>query len=139
MLEGVTESDFAGIRNLKYCGALKPGDVVSTIEKYDAFLFPSFYDGEGYPGVILEAYMAGVPVITTDWISIPEIVEDGKSGIIIEPKNPQQLAEAMTELINDKEKLTALKKGVIEYRKEFSSVIWTEKFIRLVNELSSVE
>jgi len=78
-----------------YQGVLKKEKVLATIQKYDVLVLPTFYRGEGYPGVIMEAYSLGLPVITTKWKAIPEIVEHQKTGLLIEPKSTAALVKAM--------------------------------------------
>lgn len=78
-----------------YQGVLQKEKVIGTLRKYDVLMLPTFYQGEGYPGVIIEAYSLGLPVITTKWKAIPEIVEDGKTGLLIEPRSTEALVEAM--------------------------------------------
>jgi glycosyltransferase involved in cell wall biosynthesis len=78
-----------------YKGLFSPNQREKLFSQYDVLVLPTFYPGEGYPGVIIEAYAAGMPVITTDWKSIPEIVEDGKTGFIIPPQSSKALLEAM--------------------------------------------
>jgi len=78
-----------------YKGTLDPNTVQQTISQYDALLLPTFYAGEGYPGVVIEAYSVGVPAITTHWKSIPEIVEDGTTGFLVEPKSTKALLAAL--------------------------------------------
>ncbi|MEM9544426.1 MAG: glycosyltransferase [Bacteroidota bacterium] len=81
--------------NACYKGALKPEDVLPTLAKYDVLLLPTHYPGEGYPGIIIEAYSMGLPVITTSWLYIPEIVEDGRTGMLINPKDAKALIQAI--------------------------------------------
>lgn len=79
-----------------YKGPLKGVDVViNTIKGYDVVILPTYYEGEGYPGVIVEAYSLGLPVISTNWNAIPEIVEHAQTGFLIEPRSVEQLVEAM--------------------------------------------
>lgn len=78
-----------------YQGVLKKEEVLEKLASYDILVLPTFYEGEGYPGAIIEAYSLGLPVITTHWKAIPEIVEDGKTGILVPPKSTPDLVEAM--------------------------------------------
>lgn len=78
-----------------YKGVLSNEELRAKLSDYDVLLLPTYYAGEGYPGIIIEAYVAGLPVITTNWRNIPEIVEDGKSGILIEPRSVEQLKNAV--------------------------------------------
>ena len=61
-----------------------------------AFLLPSY--AEGFPYVVLEAMRAGLPVITTPTGALPNIIEEGKNGFLIQPKDPGALADAMARL-----------------------------------------
>ena len=66
---------------------------------FDFFVLPSIK--EGFPWVILEAMAAKIPIVATNVGALPEIIENGKNGILIEPKNPQKLAEAIKYLIEN--------------------------------------
>ncbi|MFZ5559397.1 MAG: glycosyltransferase family 4 protein [Patescibacteria group bacterium] len=75
-------------------------DAYKYLKAFDIFVLPSVK--EGFPWTILEAMAAEVPVIATEVGAIPEIIENNKNGILIEPKNPNDLAESIKRLINDK-------------------------------------
>lgn len=79
--------------NTTYQGVLKPDEVLDTIDKYDVLLLPTFHEGEGFPGIIVEAYCKGIPVITSKWKSIPEIVQDGFTGYLVKPKSVEDLIQ----------------------------------------------
>lgn len=78
-----------------YQGLLAKEEVHQTLSQYDVLVLPTWFSGEGYPGAIIEAYSLGIPVITTRWNSIPEIVENQKTGLLIEPKSSEALLEAV--------------------------------------------
>jgi len=78
-----------------YQGLLAKERVHQTLNQYDVLVLPTWFSGEGYPGVIIEAYSLGMPVITTQWKSIPEIVEDQKTGLLISPKSLKELTTAI--------------------------------------------
>ena len=58
-------------------------------------MLPTFYEGEGYPGAIIEAFSLGLPVISTHWKAIPEIVKDQQTGILIEPNTVEAFVKAI--------------------------------------------
>ena len=66
----------------------------------DVLVFPSYR--EGFPGVVLEAGAMGLPSIVTNINGCNEIIENGVNGLIVEPKNEEQLKDAMIRLYKDK-------------------------------------
>ena len=66
-----------------YGGVLKPEDVQKTLMNYDVLLLPTAYYTEGFPGSILDAYIAGIPVIVTEWKHAHEFVKNEVSGFIV--------------------------------------------------------
>jgi len=84
-----------------YKGVLEPDAVPNALCNYDFLCFPTFWKGEGYPGIIIEAYSVGVPVIATRWRSIPEIVDDGSTGLLIQPRSTKALREAIVSITDE--------------------------------------
>jgi glycosyltransferase involved in cell wall biosynthesis len=123
-----TEDDFSVLANINYRGEVEANDVINTLKLYDALILPSYHYGEGYPGVILEAYSAGLPVISTYWQAIPEIVNN-KTGLLVKPGDSEELYRAMEKLTINKSLFNRLKRGVVEERVMYSSKIWGDKFI----------
>jgi glycosyltransferase involved in cell wall biosynthesis len=113
---------------IRYKGVISPENAIKTLEEYDALLLPTYYKGEGYPGAIIEAYMAGLPVISTKWRSIPEIVDE-TTGILVKPKDSDSLSEAIRKLVENPALFNKLRAGVIERRNQFDLDIWTDWLI----------
>ncbi|MGA2278829.1 MAG: glycosyltransferase family 4 protein [Verrucomicrobiota bacterium] len=63
----------------------------------DLFCFPTYFPAESFGAVIVEAMAFGLPVITTRWRSIPEILPAGYNGLV-DPKSPPQVADALERL-----------------------------------------
>lgn len=68
-----------------------------ALEDADLFLFPSYYLAENQPGNLIEAMAFGLPIITTRWRSVPEMLPPGYPGIV-DPKAPGQIAAALRRL-----------------------------------------
>jgi glycosyltransferase involved in cell wall biosynthesis len=60
-------------------------------------------DRDGIPNVLLESMAIGVPVVATRVSAIPELVENGKTGLLVPPRSPHQMAEAMGRLLTERE------------------------------------
>lgn len=88
-----------------------PG-VLTGKEKWDAFrlahafCFPSYYQSETFPLVLLEAMAASLPIVTTRWRAIPDVVDAGSNALLVPVQSPDDCARALSRLIDD-EKLCA--------------------------------
>lgn len=76
-------------------------DVPSLLNKTDIFVLPTINDS--LPISIIEAMHSGTAVISTNCGGIPELIKHNKTGIIVEPGDPEQLAHALKFLITNKE------------------------------------
>jgi sugar transferase (PEP-CTERM/EpsH1 system associated) len=80
---------FAGFRS----------DVAEILAACDVFVLPSLW--EGMPNVVLEAMAVGLPVVATQVGGVPEIVLDGKTGLLVPPGDSETLAQALIRLLRD--------------------------------------
>lgn len=85
----------------RYRGMARVGDGSSLMARYDVLVFPTQFIREGHPGVIIEAMQAGIPVISTQHMSIPELITDGENGLLVPSGNANALASAIKRLAND--------------------------------------
>ena len=76
-----------------YQGRKYGKDKAFYLKQASLFVFPSFYSKECFPLVLLEAMQYHLPCISTNEGGIPEIIEDGQTGFIVEKRNPQALVD----------------------------------------------
>ena len=95
----------AGVE-VAFPGALSPDGVAGVLRAADVFCLPSF--AEGLPVVLMEAMAAGLPVVSTAVMGIPELVTDDVSGLLVAPGRPDALADALRTLAEDPERRRAL-------------------------------
>ena len=90
--------------NINYLGSLQLQEESNYIilAKYHYMLFPTYWLGEGFPGVIIDAYKAGVPIIGSDWNFNSEFIKDGITGIIIPTHDVDKLLLTMENVITNK-------------------------------------
>ncbi|HNP75556.1 MAG TPA: glycosyltransferase family 4 protein [bacterium] len=87
---------------------------------------------EGFPYSILEAMAGGLPIVTTNVGGIPEIIENNRTGLLVEPKNPSQLAEKIFQLANNKSLAQKLAgRAQIDIKEKFSKEKMAEKTIEV--------
>ncbi|WP_417364416.1 glycosyltransferase [Galbibacter sp.] len=81
--------------SVNYKGILRTDEIEDTLSKYNVLLLPSYFEGEGYPGIIIESLAMGIPVIATQWKALPEVIMDGYNGLLVPIKDSEALAQAM--------------------------------------------
>lgn len=85
-------------------------ETIDTIKNYYSILFPTYWDGEGSTGTILEGFIAGVPVIATDWHCYKEMIRNGYNRLVYPSKEAEILSEAILWIINQSKNVIDLKK-----------------------------
>lgn len=114
----------AKLPNVEYKGVLNLNDTsgYETLASYHAMLFPTFHPSEGIAGAIIDAYIAGVPVIVSEWNHNREVVKDGETGMIVPVHNIEMLTKTMRDIIDGNIDLSLMaanaKKEAEKYRAE---------------------
>jgi len=88
--------------NVVYCTDRSWEDAMRIIKSSIVIVVPSRM--ESLPTTVKEAFYLNVPVIGTDVGGIPELIKNNETGLIVPPENPSKLAQAINELLSDKEK-----------------------------------
>ncbi|MDB1805543.1 glycosyltransferase [Eggerthella lenta] len=78
-----------------YKGCVRAEESVSTLSTYDALLFPTEWVMEGIPGTVIDAFHAGLPVISSRWRYYEELLEDGKTGLSYPFEHCEMLEDAL--------------------------------------------
>lgn len=101
----------------------------------DIFIFPTFYENECFPLVLLEAMSYALPCITTSEGGIPDIIEDGVNGFITHSRDPQSLADCIEKLIKDEELRNRMgeagRRKVVEL---FSESCFEKRFVECITQ-----
>jgi glycosyltransferase involved in cell wall biosynthesis len=93
-------------------GLMPQKDVFKLLAESEVFICPSLAEGLG--NVFIEAQAAGAVPIGTRVGGIPDVIQNMDNGILVEPKNSEQIAEAIIKLLDDRELLNRLReKGLV--------------------------
>lgn len=121
-----------------YVMAIGPrSDVPALLRVADLFVFPTEYR-EGIPRVLLEAALAGVPIVTTSMPGCCEVIRDGWNGFRVPPHSPRVLAERILEMLRDRtaaREMAARARALV--REEFSLRVVVDRYAALYNDLSA--
>ncbi|MEG1555149.1 MAG: glycosyltransferase family 4 protein [Bacteroidales bacterium] len=109
------------LKNIHFCGRVKNCEIYSYLEKADIFISSPIVDNQ--PMSILEAFNAGLLVISSHVGGIPYLIEDGVTGYLFESDNEKQLADCMIKAIQDeKHSIEMIKNGnkeLIKYQWQY--------------------
>lgn len=122
-VKDITREHINTTPEIQYAGPQFGDDLLAYYAASDCFVFPSYR--EGFPNTVLEAGAMGLPSIVTDINGSREIIENGKNGIIIPPKDVYALYEAMKYVVENKDALNRMaevSRSMIESRFEQSYV-----------------
>jgi len=87
---------------LEFTGAVTGECKWNLFAESDIFCFPTFYASESFGIVAIEAMMTGLPVVTTDWRAMPEVVLNGETGYVTPVRNAVVTADRLAELLQDR-------------------------------------
>lgn len=109
-------------------------DMLEIMNIFDIFTLPSLWEGLGI--VLLEAMAFRLPIVATRVGGITDVVVDGETGILVPPKDPDSLADAIIALLGDNQRASGMgAKGYIRVMEEFSDSIANEKMMQLYEKL----
>ncbi len=118
-------------------GALTQAGLFAEYQRATAFALPCRVlddgDRDGIPNVLMEAMACGVPVVTTGVSGITELVDDGHNGLVVEPDEPRELADALHRLVKDPDLATSLGvEGSRTVRERFDARTTADRMVALL-------
>ena len=131
----IFERSVNSIDNVFYHGLLnlKNNEGYDELSTYHAMLFPTYWRGEGFAGVFVDAFIAGLPIMVSDWAHNTEYINNGKTGIVFPTHNVESLREVMENCINKKINLYAMSLNArAEAKKYQTENVITEDLLKSV-------
>lgn len=122
--------------NARYKGFLNLMDEnnYNILSEYDALLFPTMHPTEGFPGVIADAAIAGVPVIASNWNYANELVASPGCGYVVQTGNLTELTDKMEYIINNRSENEKLRPICVQRASTYNmSNVLTEDLLRKIN------
>lgn len=110
-----------------FAGRIDNERIPALYASADLMLNPSTVDN--MPISILEAFASGVPVVSTDVGGVPFIAEHGRTALLIPARAPERMAEAMIELLLDRDKAQRLSDAASEEVKQYAWPVIREKWL----------
>ncbi|WP_404371399.1 glycosyltransferase family 4 protein [Sphingomonas sp. MMS24-J45] len=117
--------------NTELLGHLGKADLLREFARADLFLFPSL--AEGAAGTVLEAMASGLPIVATREGGVD--FTDGVSGIVLPPRDPEAIADAVVRIVEDRALRAALSAGATHEAEAYSMAAWEARFIAAVSDV----
>ena len=121
---------------VKYGGIVPFDKSVDTVKNYYALLFPTYWDGEGFPGTIVDAFSAGVPVIATDWNCNAEIIDNSINGIIYPNDRIKSLEDAILWAIQNRDAMYQMRLNCLKSAEKYRP---NEYIVKIVNTIETCD
>lgn len=120
MREALTKlaRDLKVSKYVKFVGLVENSEKVLYFKSADVFVLPSLYEVFGI--VNLEAMACGIPIIASNVGGIPEVVKDGKNGILVPPRNSKSLSDAIIYLLENEDIREKMGKNGMKEVKKYS-------------------
>lgn len=99
---------------IRYCGTVPYDKTTERIKEYFALLFPTYYEGEGYAGTLVDAMAAGVPVIATEWRYNAEIIMNHVNGRLYHTFDNEELKGILMEAYRNPSEWKQMKKNCLQ-------------------------
>lgn len=113
--------------DIQLTGYVPNGELPAIINQCKVFLYPSLRESFGIP--ILEGMACGVPVITSITSSMPEVA--GDAALLVNPENPQEIADAITRVVSDNQLRESLCRKGVERASHFSWRVMAQNYLDL--------
>ena len=104
---------------ISYCGKVAFDRSTEVLSNYFALVFPTKYYTEGIPGTIIDAYAAGLPVISAKWESFSDVVDEGVTGVGFEINNWPELKQLLLQIHKQPSVIYEKKHACIRKAREF--------------------
>lgn len=118
---------------VKYMGIADPYESVKVLSTYFALLFPTRFYTEGIPGTIIDAYAAGIPVISAMWESSQDVISDCRTGLLFEFGKINALVEKLCEVANNPELLIEMKQNCLNEYTKYTEEYFLEQLQRFTD------
>lgn len=105
---------------ISYKGSVPSEQSVGVLKDYFALLFPTYYEGEGFAGTIIDAYAAGIPVIASDWKYNSDVITDN-TGWLYECNDVFALSSILGKIHNNVSLVSDKKVGCIEESRKYEA------------------
>lgn len=112
-------NEIGDVEEIKYKGVLKE-KIYMSLSEYDLMVFPTYYQGEGQAGVLIDAFISELPVLASDWRFNSEFIINNETGFLYKTKDKNDLESKLKDIIKNKKLLLKVKKNLKFEKNKYS-------------------
>lgn len=129
-------SSVNALKNVSYYGVFRGSneEVYSELAKYDLLLFPTRWENEGVPGILIEGKIAGIAEIVSDKNYNAEIVLHGVEGVVLKKNTSKELVSVIQNLAKNRALIERLKNGSCQSAKQYFIENYIDGIVRTIIE-----
>lgn len=133
LIELINSNELAD--KVSYLGPKYGDEKVKVISQHDVLVFPTYYEGETFGLVLLEAMQMGLACISTYEGAIPRVIDNNMTGLLVEQRNSKELADKMEYCIKNKGKVKIMgQKGKEKFLKLFTKDIFEQNITNILKD-----
>ncbi len=121
------------LKNIVFTGFISRNQLILLLSASDLYVSPTLYESFGIS--VLEALASGLPIVCSNIMSLPEIVEDGKNGFLVPPSDSRAISEEISKIMFDKSLQDKFRVNNRQKAMLFSIESILPKFIKIYSDL----
>ena len=118
--------------DFRYMGKVDYSESVETLTEHGALLFPTYWDGEGFPGTIVDAFAAALPVIASDWNANKDLITNYENGWVYPNEESKSLIDSLSWMECHEDDMQNMRMNSHGTAKEYMPSKWIDIIVELL-------
>lgn len=121
------------LKNISVLGGVYGADKIELLKSSDVMVLPTYYSNECFPLALIEAMASGMAIISTPEGAIPDMVEDGINGILVEQKDFLSLSNAMKYFVDNPDEIVRMgREGKERFKERYTFEIFERRLLEVL-------
>ncbi len=139
-LKSMIESNERLFSRVQYLGEISGKEKYRYFEESDIFVFPSYFQEECFPLVIIEAMASGLPIVASSIGAINEIIDSGENGYLVTPRNKNEIRDSLEKLIMNKSLREQISiNNLRKYKEYYTRDKFESRMFKVISEIIKIK
>ena len=122
------------VSNVNLAGTMPHSDIIEEMKKADAFMFLTYFPGEGFSNSLAEAMAAGLPCIVTDWAANKDMIED-KGGVVVPVHGVEEACKGLEWMADQGIRKQQSEFNIEKIKREYADSVVQAQYVKCYEEL----